>query len=309
MTHLYWKDANGTKNLISKPFKGEINFEDEIFKRQELLGDDIFLMNRQVRGGGQRGRPDIIGIDKDKNVCVVELKNETVSPDIISQVVKYAVWAEQSPDAIKNLWFESSQPEEYEINFDEKYQVRIIIVAPSIEEETAIMMKRIDWEVDLIEINRWHEGENEFFFVKNVKAPDRKRPSIVRGQPVYNEEFYMERRNKKSVPEFMKLSKKLEKISKIKKWGLVLKYNKNYCAMQYGNNNVFGVDWVTSKTFVLFLRLHLADRPRKSLPKKFTTSTRSGEKTWRINLENGYDLNKIMTLLEKAFENIKEKRG
>ena len=54
MTHLFWKDKKGTKNLLSSDFNSEQEFENLILDHQELLGDDIFLISSQVRGGKKR---------------------------------------------------------------------------------------------------------------------------------------------------------------------------------------------------------------------------------------------------------------
>ena len=73
---------------------------------RELL-EDIHILDHQIRGGSKPGIPDIIGIDKDKNVCIIEMKNVTVSYKIIPQVLQYAIWAENNPDSIKSLWLTS----------------------------------------------------------------------------------------------------------------------------------------------------------------------------------------------------------
>ena len=124
MTHLFWKDTGGTKNLLSKEFSSESEFEELILNHQELLGDDIFLITNQIRGGTKKGIPDIIGVDKDQNICIIEMKNVTVNSDIIPQVLEYALWAESSPAELKNLWLQSAeQPEEFEIDFDKSYEL------------------------------------------------------------------------------------------------------------------------------------------------------------------------------------------
>ena len=43
MANLFWKTKKYTKNLLSKPFKSEEEFERIIFNTQEIL-EDIFLI-------------------------------------------------------------------------------------------------------------------------------------------------------------------------------------------------------------------------------------------------------------------------
>ena len=194
MTHLFWKDKEGTKNLLSSDFTSEQEFENLILNHQELLGDDIFLISSQVRGGKKKGIPDIIGVDKDENVCIVEMKNVSVTSEIIPQVLEYALWAQHHPAEIKNLWLESKeQPEEYEIDFDKEYGVRIIIVAPLIEPSTALATEKINYPVDLIEVKRWSSDTNHFFLVNQIEPPETKKPSPVRGKMIYGEEEYRRR--------------------------------------------------------------------------------------------------------------------
>jgi RecB family endonuclease NucS len=102
MANLFWKTKEGTKSLLSTPFKSEEEFEKLIFNTPEIL-EDIFLIKRQIRGGNKTGIPDIVGIDNDGNICIVEMKNVTVDAAIIPQVLQYAFWAETNPDKLNGL--------------------------------------------------------------------------------------------------------------------------------------------------------------------------------------------------------------
>ena len=100
MTNLYWRTEGKTRNLIPKPFESETEFEEYIYKNQELLGD-IFIIHRQIRTGSKQGIPDLLGVDQDESVCIIEMKNIEVSEEILPQVLGYAIWAETNPDSIK----------------------------------------------------------------------------------------------------------------------------------------------------------------------------------------------------------------
>ena len=104
MQTLYWRHRNRRiRALESAPFKSEQEFEAAVFATPQLLAD-IFLLKRQVRGGGKPGIPDIVGIDSEGNVCIIEMKNVPVDATVIPQVLKYAIWAQSNPDSIKSLW-------------------------------------------------------------------------------------------------------------------------------------------------------------------------------------------------------------
>ncbi|HLC28307.1 MAG TPA: hypothetical protein VJL07_02555 [Dehalococcoidia bacterium] len=64
------------------PFKSEAEFEQAVFAAPELFAE-IFLLKRQVRGGGKPGVPDIVGIDAQGNVCIIEMKNVPVDATVI----------------------------------------------------------------------------------------------------------------------------------------------------------------------------------------------------------------------------------
>jgi hypothetical protein len=118
MPDIFWKSGNETVILEPKPFKSEDEFEDYLVRNTKILGD-IFILSKQTRSGTGSERPDIIGIDNDNNIVLIELKKENVREDIISQVLRYALWAETHPDSIQSLWLQcKDKPDELSINFD-----------------------------------------------------------------------------------------------------------------------------------------------------------------------------------------------
>lgn len=262
MANLFWKTGKGTRALLDKPFGSEDEFERMVFTTSELL-KDIFLLKRQIRGGNKTGIPDILGIDREGNVCIVEMKNVEVDAEVIPQVLRYAFWAESNPDSVKSLWLECAEkPEDIEINWD-NLQVRILIIAPSIYRSTLDLVNRITYPVELIEVKRWVEGSNAFLFVNKLE-PDavitRRRP--VSGARAYDEAFYKSERNSKSVVEFIAFAKELDKLSKQKGWNLEMKYNRGYCGFKAGFFNAFGVSWWGTKSYGFFAKISKVDADR-----------------------------------------------
>lgn len=255
MANLFWKrKGNKTLNLLSTPFDTEEAFEKVVFETKEIL-EDIFLIKRQIRGGKKTGIPDIVGIDSDGNVCIIEMKNVAVDSSIIPQVLAYAFWAQKNPDSIKNLWHEAPrQPEEVEVNWD-NYDVRIIIIAPSIERSTLELVNTINYQVDLIEIKRWAEGQNHFLLVNKLEPEQSKKTAAVRGLEAYDRAFYEKYRNKNSVKAFLSYAEETRKLVKQKGWPLEMKFNKGYCGFKHGFFNAFGIHWVGSKTIAFFFKL------------------------------------------------------
>ena len=61
--------------------------------------------------------------------------------------------------------------------------------------------------------------------------------------------------NKTSVLEFIRYAKDTEELVQKKGWHLETKFNKHYCSFKAGFFNAFGVQWIGSKTFAMFVKL------------------------------------------------------
>jgi len=255
MANLFWKKDGKTKSLLSTPFKTEEEFEKEIFNTREIL-EDIFLIKRQIRGGNKNGIPDIVGIDNDGNICIIEMKNVTVDASIIPQVLQYAFWAETNPDSIKSLWLEcDNKPDDIAISWD-SFQVRIIVIAPSILRSTLDIVDKINYPVDLIEVKRWVEEKNSLYLVNKLETdPKVSRIKPTSGMQEYDEDFYKKEYNKNSAIEFIKYAREVERLVTKKDWNLETKFNKHYCGFKAGFFNAFGIQWIGTKTFALFFKL------------------------------------------------------
>ena len=205
MANLFWKKRGTTRSrsLLATPFKTEEEFERIVFENPELL-EDIFFIRRQVRRGGKAGIPDIIGVDNDGNICIVEMKNTTVDSSIILQILQYVIWAENNPDSIKALWLEcENKPDDISVNWDNP-QIRIVVIAPNILRSALGIVSKINYQMDMIEIQRWVEGKNQLLLVNKLEEDLRRKVKTATGLVVYDEEFYKRQYNKNSVNEFIR---------------------------------------------------------------------------------------------------------
>ena len=305
VTNLFWKTKNKTKNLLKTPFKTEEEFEKMVFGTKELF-QDICLIKRQIRGGNKSSIPDIIGIDNEGNVCIIEMKNVNVNQSIIPQVLDYAFWAEQNPDSIKSLWLEcENKPEDISIEWD-NFQVRIIIIAPNIHKSTLDITNKISYPVDLIEIKRWAEGNNQILLVNKLELENKTKHTITRGLEEYNEEFYIkEGYNKNSVKEFMRYSNEVQSIIKKQGWSLERKFTKYYCGFKAGFFNAFSIDWVGGKTFAFSFRL--GEKEAKKVHIKMTKYLDEWKQArYYIDPEKTKTKN-FLPLFRKAYEKISGK--
>ena len=77
------------KKLVGKEFEIE-NF---LETHPKVLDKDIFIIGRQVPTA-TKTRIDLMGLDKDGNVIIIELKKGISAREVISQILEYGVWAE-----------------------------------------------------------------------------------------------------------------------------------------------------------------------------------------------------------------------
>lgn len=306
MVNLFWKQKDKkTYNLLSKPFDSEEEFEKTIFDTKELL-EDIFLVRRQIRGGKKTGIPDIIGIDKDGNVCIVEMKNVNVDASIIHQVLDYAIWAENNPDSIKSLLYETDHPDD--ISIEDDYDVRIIVIAPSIDRSTLKFANKINYSMDLIEIKRWVEDSSQFLLVNKLEDEPSEKVRPVRGLGLYDREFFEKHYNKKSVASYFELAGQVNTLLKEKNWPLEMKFNKHYCGFKYGFFIAFGIKWLGSKSFALFFKLPKTvaekEQPRGLIMDKY--EDRWKEAIYKIE-PSKTKVNDFLPLFEKTLEFITKK--
>lgn len=266
MANLLWHSNAKPKIMNEIPFSTESEFEKVVFDSKEIL-TDIIPLTRQARGGKKSGIPDIIGIDSDGKVCIIEMKNETVEPKIISQVLEYAIWAETNPDSIRVLWQDLDDvPEEIEIDWD-NLEIRIIVIAPKITQAAVDSAQKINYQVDFLEINRWILKENQFYLIKKLeKELKQVKTKTIHGLPIYDAKYYKDNRNPNSAVQFVKYCNDLNKLVKRNNWKLEMKFNKHYCGFNLGFFRAFGIRWQGTKSFGLFAMINEKEAKKLKIP-------------------------------------------
>lgn len=295
MYNLYIKkQKNKLISAIEKPFQSESEFEKYLMETKDIFSD-IFILKRQVNAG--RDILDMVGIDKDNNIVIIENKNIIVTEDILPQILRYAIWAETNPDSIKAMWLESEdRPEDIEVDWD-SVEIRIIILAPSIKLTVPRLLRKINYNVELIEVKRFLIGSEESILLNKLEEESELHKKTIRGLEIYDKEFHKSNRNKKSVDELFGVVDKIEKIVKKRGWNLEKKLNKYYIGFKSGFLLAFGVHWLGTKSFGLFFKV----QPKKLAEfKKICPYEFKYDKQWKqaIIKYDRIDISK----LEKAFE-------
>lgn len=168
-------DKAGTKEYTKKPVGKENYIEDFLEKHIEVLDPGIILIGRQVRTGSKK-LIDLMGLDRDGNTVIIELKRGISPREVISQVLDYAVWTESvGYDDLNNIikkkhllkhdnlhdLFKSkfnSVPEPWNNN------QKIYIVAEQLDAKTREMaqyLRNRDVDIKCVELNFYENAEKE----------------------------------------------------------------------------------------------------------------------------------------------------
>jgi hypothetical protein len=168
---------------VEKPFQTEAEFEEYLLKTKGIFSD-VFVLKRQVNAG--RDIPDMIGVDRDNNIVIIENKNVVISEEILPQIMRYVEWAETNPDSIRAMWLEAeNRPADIDIHWD-TVDIRIIVLAPSIKLSVPRLLKKINYDVELIEVNRFVVGNEECILLNRLEEEPEAKTRPVRGMGGYD---------------------------------------------------------------------------------------------------------------------------
>lgn len=296
MRNLYWKTKDSTINLLPKEFALESDFEKYIFKNQELLGD-IVILYRQIRTGAKQGIPDMLGVDQDANICLIEMKNVDVSEDVLPQVLTYAMWAETNPDSIKAIWLESKEkPEDIQIDWD-KLELRIIIIAPSFRPTVLKMASKINYPLDLIQVQRFSYDDDEFIVIETLQDAVAKKVTSTKTMQDWTWEYYEENHGKEATREFKKVVEAINDFVIKQGWNLPYNINKYYTGFKLGSRVVFDVAWSGTYAWRIEMKVPV------EVANKFEG------KDWEFQRYDYSFKNAVFKLKKGEFKDIKELEG
>ena len=305
MLNLYWKTKDQTRNLLSKPFKSEAEFESYIYKNHDLLGD-VYILYRQIHTGNKQGIPDMLGVDKDSRICIIEMKNTEVGEEILPQVLGYAMWAETNPDSIKAIWLESKvQPEDVQLDWD-SLEIRIIVVAPSFRPNVLRMAAKIGYQVDLIQVQRFGFEEEEFTLVETLENIPVGKVITTKAKGDWSWEYYETEHDKKAVSQFRQAVEDLDALVRKKGWNLPFNINKYYTGFKLGSKVVFSVSWQGIHAWKINIKLpETVAKDFKGKDWEFQRyDEQFGEAIFRSSQKDKVDITELESLLTLAYKRI-----
>lgn len=287
----------------------EEEIENIIFQNNIL--PDVLLLKRQLQIYSKDSRIDIVGLDAENNITVVEIKDGMVSEDVISQVLRYALWIESYPDAVKSIWLENKDKvdiDDFPFDWDKEFKIKIIIIGSSFKPSVQKLINRITYPVDLIEFKKFNDGINDYIFLNNVLIEDEKSYKPVDTDITIDKEYYKNKFDPETVEEFWKLCQRIVKYIENKGWELKRNNTKNYVTFKYGFPAVFGVEFKSMKRFNLFFKVTPQMISNIEI-KDFNFTYQEQWKQIYYEIPSGdIDLNLFDEIFEAAYKNITGKK-
>ena len=171
---IYAIGKSGPKEYAKKTVGKEKHIEDFLEKNIRVLDPGIFVIGRQVRTDGNNSI-DLMGMDREGNTVIIELKRDMTARQVISQALDYAVWVEGADyDTLNNIAKKSHLGKNSDLYglFQSKFgsvpepwndNQKIYIVAERIDEKTgeiALYLRRREVDIRCAELN-FYEGAGE----------------------------------------------------------------------------------------------------------------------------------------------------
>ena len=306
MANLVWIDGGEIKDdMVDEPIHPESEIEKLVYNTKGIL-QDIILIQKRVRSNSGEEIPDLIGIDRENNVIIIELKDEPATSAIIPQVLKYAFWVENNPDSIRALWLEKKdRPEDFKPEWDD-LNVKIRIIAPAFKPEVIRLINKINYDIKLTELKRFNHGNDSFVLFDTLEIPDEiKKP--VTWADSYDKAYYeREGYDPLAIEIFFGNIEKIEMLSKKNGWNLNLNYNKGYVSFKHGFPNLFGISFMSLKNVCVFFKIRR--KQAEDIEKNYNIKMFGYNDYWkeaRYKIDSvDFDICDLMPLFEAAHKNI-----
>ncbi|MDD5368155.1 MAG: hypothetical protein PHQ40_03640 [Anaerolineaceae bacterium] len=220
----------------------EAEFEKYVYANQELL-DDVYIIHRQIRTGNRQGIPDMLGVDQEGQICIIEMKNIEVGEEILPQILGYLIWAERNPDSIKAIWLEShTKPDNIPLDWDH-LELPAIVIAPGFQPNVQNMLGKIDYPIELVQIQRFVFENEEFLSVEVLEQEETLKPVTTKVLQSWGWEAYAKDHGEEATRQFRQAVEKINEITQKHAWTMVYKHNKFYTGFVLGNRIVYSVYW------------------------------------------------------------------
>jgi len=171
-----WKVNSNTLDEISQArLDAENRLENWLANDPSLLGMELLIIGRQV-STINRGRIDLLALDRHGDMVILELKRDRTPRDVIAQILDYASWIRNLDyEQISTIAFDfikESLPEAFSKYFDEPLPENIntahsmLIVASEFDESSERIVQYLADEykvnINVVFFTFFRQDENEF---------------------------------------------------------------------------------------------------------------------------------------------------
>ena len=145
--HAIWSVGSEPKALTVTRLASELQLEEMISKKPEILSREWMLIGRQERTD-DGGRIDLLAITPDGSLVLIELKRDRTPRDIVAQTLDYAEWVSRlTPDRLAQIFGRFSGGGSLGAAFKERFKIpldeetlnnshQIVVVASELDPST-----------------------------------------------------------------------------------------------------------------------------------------------------------------------------
>ena len=239
-----------TKTPVTKEFE----IHDFIEKHPEILGNDIYIIGREVRTV-DGNFIDLLGLNQNGDTIIIEIKKEQTPRKVIGQILEYAEWINsigsdelnkiakiKHPTKFPSLW-EKYKSDYNEIPAFNEHQLLFIIAEKidPITEKLARYLRKNSLDIFCMELNFYEQDGHRFCDTKMIVGKEKAIISVSLDNQgiIYDWKYYSERRgwSDDSISKMKKFVDEVLKLGKKENWDLDIKFNQRYCAIQTKNKH------------------------------------------------------------------------
>ncbi|MGA3291308.1 MAG: hypothetical protein ABSD42_13840 [Candidatus Bathyarchaeia archaeon] len=308
MTNLYKiGSSSNIEEIPEHQFSNETNdFESFIMQNQSLLGK-VALINHQITIPNGK-RIDAWGVDVvDLNPIIVELKNVKTGVDVISQILPYYNFVKTNPDTLK---YQATQDKEFlkklsnlgysiqKLEMGLEKEPKVLIVAPSFDNELLDLINFLTFDVELVEISRFKLVSGEYLVTVDKPSTMGTQQSKVRVMEDWDWNKYetIGHASHSKVEIAKDIKRQIDAIIEKERLNLTPIFRKLYIPYQFGRNNILWIDinYTSLETGGVVVWFYIENEP--NLKKEGIEIEHSSEKWFKDYNQFGITFDRIVDL-------------
>jgi len=301
-------DEKGKVSRYKKmPASLEKEIEDFIENNPDILEKDLMIIGRQI-DTDEGNTVDLIGLDKESNVVIIEIKKDEAPRKVISQVLDYGVWAQdltyeklneiakQNHLPNRKTLMEKFQEWTNEIDPEWNQTQKLYVIAEKIDQQTEKLAKYLrekGIEIFCIELNFYeknghrlvqtHEVVGEEITPRQISGPLSEEDHMNKGSELHQKLYSIFKEN------VLKLGNDI-KVNPVKYYIGFSRNGKNFLAVRIRKSS---------------LRITLVPKGELDDPKMLASKTQKshyGGRLRRVELNEEQQIPDLIDLVKQTYE-------